>query len=393
MGKTSLLRHIEFLCDVPESEYVPLFWDMQGSSSAAELSDELHYAVDLAEERFRPYGIDPDWFANADAIFILRQIGRRLAAYNKRLLLLVDEAEVLIDIARKEQAWLARLRRVLQEGRLRTIITSTKLLTRLSTVSTEWETSPFLFGFNMANLWTLEREAAIALIRQTQAEDQVQADDALVNQILQLTNCHPYLLQYVCYRLFEYDDDGVGYLRAITEEDLRPDHILAGFFEIDFGYLTQIERRLLLAVAERTVATEAEILVALSDEPPQRIKMYLHGMGRLGYLRQVYDRWTVGNEYLRRWIQENHDELRERKDAVIDEASQEQLLERARTQELLFLQNRIEQMQKELADLQAQQRKARSRKKAELTKAIQRIEHDLAELRLELEKMRPPGTV
>jgi hypothetical protein len=387
MGKTSLLRQLEFLCDKPDSAYVPLYWDMQGCSTTNELSEELHYSLDLAGARFRPYDIDPGWFINADAVFVLRQLGRRLAEYNKRLLLLVDEAEVLIEIARKEPAWLGRLRKVLQEGRLRTVITSTKLLTRLNSASAAWETSPFLFGFNLANLWTLEHEAAVTLIRQGQAEQAVRADDARVNEIMVHTNCHPYLIQYVCYRLFENDEHGEGYLRAIVEDDLHPDHILAAFFEIDYEYLTRIERRLLLAIAERTVATEEEVLIALSDELPQRIQMYLYGLHRLGYVRQIQARWSVGNEYLRRWIQENFDDLARRKEAMIDEASHELLLQRGRDQELAYLREQIEQLLRELASLQAQRRKARAKQRKELAAAIQRLETDLAEMRAELERL------
>ncbi len=72
-----------------------------------------------------------------------------------RPLLLIDEAEALIPIAEAGQAWLAKLRKALQEGNLRCIVTSTKLLAQLNEVNAGWTTSPFLFGFNLANLWQL----------------------------------------------------------------------------------------------------------------------------------------------------------------------------------------------------------------------------------------------
>ena len=52
---------------------------------------------------------------------------------------------------------------------LRSVITSTKLLARLNEVNAGWTTSPFLFGFNLANLWQLDVQPAQALIRQEQA--------------------------------------------------------------------------------------------------------------------------------------------------------------------------------------------------------------------------------
>ena len=38
MGKTSLLRQLELETDRPESELVPLFWDLQGVESFDDLS-------------------------------------------------------------------------------------------------------------------------------------------------------------------------------------------------------------------------------------------------------------------------------------------------------------------------------------------------------------------
>lgn len=66
-------------------------------------------------------------------------------------------------------------------------------------------------------------------------------------------------------------------LRAVTEDDLAPDHLLAGLFLIDFQHLTQLERRILLTVAEHTVIDEPELLHALDDQAPERIRMFLWG--------------------------------------------------------------------------------------------------------------------
>jgi hypothetical protein len=74
-----------------------------------------------------------------------------------------------------------------------------------------------------------------------------------VDDILIHTYGQPYLIQYLCQRLFESDGEE-GHLRHITDEDLATDHILAGFFQIDFSHLSKSERRLVLAVADLTIA-------------------------------------------------------------------------------------------------------------------------------------------
>ena len=217
---------------------------------SVELFDAL---VDVAD-RFSAVGIDVHTFNGQDALLILRALARTLVEQGKQLLLLVDEAEVLINIARQDPAWVGRLRRAMQDSRVRTIMTSTKLLAELNKLTSEWTTSPFLFGFSLVNLTRLEDAAARALVRQLQGEQAVIAADGVVDDILIHTNGQPYLIQYLCQRLFTTDELSNGMLRAIREEDLATDHILTGFFQNDFQHLTKTERRLLLDFAELTLA-------------------------------------------------------------------------------------------------------------------------------------------
>ncbi len=56
----------------------------------------------------------------------------------------------------------------------------------------------------MVNLWTLHRGGAKALVRQAQSAQPVQADEALVEEILDYTNSHPYLV-HLCHGLFAPD--------------------------------------------------------------------------------------------------------------------------------------------------------------------------------------------
>ena len=320
IGKTSLLRQLEYLTDTPQSDLVPLFWDMQGCANSGDLSFELFMAVEDETARFGALGVSVGELEGQDALVILRRIGRALGARGKTLLLLIDEAEVLINLARSEPGWLARLRKVLQDGHQRTILTSTKLLAQLNELTADWETSPFLFGFSMVNLWSLDDDSAAALVEQRQSDHPIHVDPAVMDEVLEQTNRHPYLLQYLCQRLCVEDrqTDSVE-LRPVTDEDLEPDHLLAGFFLIDFQHLTQLERRILLTVAEQTVIGEAELLRALGDQAPDRVRTFVWGMEKLGYVRQVMGQWAVGNEYLRRWLRQEWDTLRQVQAAALDE--------------------------------------------------------------------------
>jgi hypothetical protein len=390
IGKTSLLRQLEFLTDTPDSDLVPLFWDMQGCANSGDLSFELFVAVEDEAERFAALGVDVADLEGQDALVILRRLGRTLGGAGKTLLLLVDEAEVLINLARTEPGWLARLRKVLQDGRQRTILTSTKLLAQLNELTADWETSPFLFGFSMVNLWSLDEEAAVALVEQQQSASPIAVDHDIVEDILNQTNRHPYLLQYLCQRLCVEQGDGGVRLRGVTDEDLEPDHLLAGFFLIDFQHLTALERRILLAVAEHTVITEAELLRSLADQTPERVRTFLWGMEKLGYVRQMMGQWMIGNEYMRRWLRQEGNALRQVQGTALDENSFEQLLRAGHQQEARAFASEVQNLEQNytaLSDLQHRGTPAAG----QIEQELDRLQRYLAAARHDLRRTQPPA--
>jgi len=271
MGKTSMLRQLEFLSNRPDSNLVPLFWDFQGCETPQEFSEELFFAIEEVEERFDTHGIQVENLEGQGAIKILRTLNRALRKSNKALFLLIDEAEVLLEIGSQDPQWLARFRKTLQSDYIYTLITSTKLLSQLNHMSESWNTSPFLLGFNLVNLWSLDPDSAVDLVCQRQVEHtEIDIPGPVIEEILTHTNNHPYLTQYLCHKLFEDGKGGRGRLREIRDDDLVPDQLVEGFFQIDFGQLTNIERRILLTVAQLSVANEADLLTALNDEHPER---------------------------------------------------------------------------------------------------------------------------
>lgn len=391
IGKTSLLRQLEFLTDRPESNLVPLFWDMQGCNNSGDLSFELFMAVEDEAERFERLGVRVAELEGQDALMILRRLNRTLEAQGKTLLLLIDEAEVLINIARQEPGWLARLRRALQDGHQRTILTSTKLLAQLNEITAGWETSPFLFGFSMVNLWSLDEEAAAALVEQRQSEQPVQVNPLVVEDILTQTNRHPYLLQYLCQRLCVEGPHGEVTLRPIADEDLEPDHLLAGFFLIDYQHLTRLERRIVLTVAEHTVICESELFDALPDETPDRIRTFLWGLEKLGHVRLLYGQWAIGNEYLRRWLNHEWPSLvRMEQMPFLDEQSFEALLAEGKAQEGAAYQNEVAHLERDYAELLAAQHRngASGDLAGELAGELDRIQRFLAAARRDLRRTR-----
>ncbi len=368
MGKTSLLRQLEWLLTQQEGAgAVPLFWDLQGSETKDDFDYELFLAVEDEMPRFEAYGVDVSALYNRDAIHILRTLQRALRAHGKHLLLLIDEAEAWISLAKNDYQALARLRKAFQNGGMRTIMTSTKLLMQLNDLTRNWLTSPFLFGFTLVHLWSLEPEASVSLVMQEQSQTPVNVERGRIDEILRHSHRHPYLVQTLCYRLFE-ERHGRGVLREIQEEDLRADHLLSGFFEVDFRCLAPTERQILLTVARQGVISEEELVARNDNESIDQISMYVHGMNNLGYLQRAYNRsdsagaarsqdefprWTIGNEFLRRWMLENYQELAQTLYSDVSDYGVETLLEMGRKVEFDYLQHEIPGLQERLESLLA----------------------------------------
>ncbi len=408
MGKTSLLRQLEWLLTTEhEARFVPLFWDLQGSESKEDFDYELFLAVEDEAARFQAYGVDVSALYGRDAIDILRALQRGLRQQGKQLLLLIDEAEAWISLAKNDYQALARLRKAFQSGGMRTIMTSTKLLMQLNDLTRNWLTSPFLFGFSLVNLWSLEPEASASLVQQEQSKTPVSVERERIEEVLRHSHRHPYLVQTLCYRLFE-EKDGVGTLRAICEEDLHADHLLSGFFEVDFKCLAPTERQILLTVARQGIIDEEELVTKIDNESLEQISMYVHGMNNLGYLQRVYGHadaqptgaagddegyaemnraeamgdgqfghWTVGNEFLRRWMLENYQDLAQTLYSDVSDYGVESLLEMGRKVELDYLQHEISELRRRLDSLLAAHNSYGKEAPPELGQEIQQLRGEL----------------
>lgn len=301
VGKTSLLRQLEALalseahCD----RYLPIFWDMQGCNTFASLGA---YLVDALQERLdqaRQCGLAEEAMRDENLLTLLPTLRRAARSAGRELLLLCDETEVLINIADAEPELTQRLHAELTRGAgLRVIAVSTRRIYDLHEVCKPWPTSPFLAGFDMSqSLGSLERAEAQALVVQAQADEPVQAAPEVIEAICDLTNCHPYLVQLLCSRLFQPE----GYLRPVEPADLVVDPLLGGFLGNDFSLLSPAEQQLILAVHAQGQA-DIEALAAAMHQESLAVQTTLREITPLGYLRRQDGRWVIGNHFLAQWL-------------------------------------------------------------------------------------------
>lgn len=378
IGKTSLLRELERLA-LAGDRLVPLVWDMQGCNSFAALGRYLADAVRDSAARFEAFGLPEAVFQEEDALALLSALRRQAMRVGRELLLLCDETEVLINIARQEPEAMQRLHAQLTGGAgLRVVATSTHRIYLLHDVCRDWPTSSFLAGFDMSRtLGSLEQAAAEALIIQAQApaDEQVAATPETVTAICEATNNHPFLLQMLCARLFE-----AGALRPPAEEDLQVDSSLAGFFAYDFRQLTDTDRGLMLAVYRMGEAHPAA-LVAEHGAGLAELNQRLYNLVTLGYLRRVDGRIAPGNAFLANWLAVEAEALQAAPPSQTSEAALRTALRRQQAQDINSLIAQLNARRTRLAELELVRARELLAVTPQVLDEIEQLQTEIAELR------------
>ena len=343
VGKTSLLRQLD---QQGRRYYLPIYWDMQGCMTAEDMRDELIFALEDRAEGLARLGINPTALAQEDAANILRKVCRQAAKKDTRILLLIDEPETLLRIARDTPQAVQRLRAAFQRpNNLRVVMASTKTLSRLHDLTRDWPTSPFLYDFAPLYLNGLEKEDAEKLIQQQQRYPVRVSRDA-IRRIHLYTGDHPYLLQYLCYQLYREDHS----LRPPRKQDIVVDALLASLFRLQFEHLSPTERKILMFLTKK--ANDIDAIARAVGEEPNAVRMYLYVMTSLGYTRSAdSSRYAIGNFFLHRWLVDNLGSLTV-EDAEISDASVQQMAHAGLEEQVVYWQEQLRIYRERLGQLE-----------------------------------------
>jgi len=291
LGKTSLLKELEYqVQQSAQTPFVPLYWDLQGSGDIRGLADGLLGSVEDSEGFRRATDIAVEDLEGLAAADMLTTLVRRTVKSGWRLLLLVDEAEEFLTVARADAAVLPRLRRIFNKGpEVRTVLTSTKRLARIDE-RTDFATSPFLQGFippvYLTPLATDEAQALLARGRFSREETGV---------VMERTANHPFLLQLIASRLFESRDV------TSTLDQVAADEMVANFFSVDFQTLDNDERTILEDVAREGRRSRKDLAQVVGGGE-ERLEPLLFGLRMMGYLAAEDGGFRVGNWFFERWL-------------------------------------------------------------------------------------------
>lgn len=348
VGKTSLLRQL----DIEASPgYIPIYWDMQGCQNGADLDAELYYAIEEKAARFQALESDLKSLKGAEMRELLRAITRIATEHQLRILLLIDEPDVLIPMSQQDKGLVRRLRAALQRpANMRVILASTKSFTRIDQIGDGLEASPFLYGFTTRYLARMSPSEAAALIRQTQSPQPIRASEEVVRHIQWHTDNHPYLLQWLCSRLYRDNHS----LRMPGEDDIMMDNMLNAMYSLSYRHLSPTERHILLYLLEVN-QTDAEDLAQALEVSENEAAMYLYAMTSIGYTRRLENgrQVVIGNSFLRRWLLNNADVLAQ-SDAEVADKSVQEIAAAGHEQEVVLWMQQLQSYRINLARLEAE---------------------------------------
>ncbi len=298
VGKTSLLKQLEHLTAREDSGFFPLFWDFQGAESLGELSVDFHDALLDVEDRLEALGIGFEEVRGKDLFASLGKLRRVLRSKHRKLLLLCDEVEELIQLKEQDLALPRKLRHALQsfEG-IRSVLASSVRLRVLA--ERDGDTSPFLHGF-LPPLYIHRLSAAEArsLIRRDHLPASSRPDfgDEEVEAVRRRCGDHPQLVQLLAMRCLE-----LGSLAAACE-DVAADATVAHHFAVDFDSLSGVERLILLAISERGPIASSALRGALSLSSGE-LGGGVRQLESLGLLRRDQEAsLVIANRFFRRWL-------------------------------------------------------------------------------------------
>ena len=315
IGKTSFLRHLEFLIKGEYPNFISVYWDLQACQIEADLTEQLKDGLLDVEEQLEETGIDYEELEESEDLFdLMGRLKRGMIQRNKKLILLVDEAESLIDVGKVNRGLLGKLRAVMQDATfVRTILCAARHLSEVNQI--ELAGARFLDGFEpVLFVSSLTDADADALIAQSLTGGGLRFPDEMAADIKEKTHCHPYLIQSVCFYLYDHEMDLEKAYDYVMQQGMAEKA-----FADDFRYLAPVEKQILMQIYQAAGTTFGGIQGPVGLDA-QTLSRLLGTLEACGYIKETGGGYYLANHFFTRWLQSNETRLREMPSVVSDEA-------------------------------------------------------------------------
>lgn len=310
MGKTSLLNHLDRLLPVT---YVPMFVDLQGPIAASPDYTGFFYHFSRAMSRLAKQNrqlafpsISREWLAIDPFGRFDEWLDQIEEEHPKCIFLLtLDEFEALAYVFqqnRLDQALiLGMFRHMIQHrARFRLLIASAYFLDSFP------EFTHYLINVETVELSYLQPHEARQLIERPIENFTLSYTDEAIQRILQLTHCHPALVQLLCKEIVRLKNEQLPQYRELAQlEDVEMAIIPAlengRTFFIHLAHRTELEKEIL-----RFIAQQGENRAVSYREVCNRLSTVdvtlLHTLTQQGLLEQTPLGYYFQVELIRRWF-------------------------------------------------------------------------------------------
>ena len=299
IGKTSLLARTAEVADA--AGQVAFNIAIDAAETVADLAASFLEDLDDGDPRMQRLGLTLAELHEKTPAELIRALDRAARDHGVEVVMLLDEGEALIGIARRDDQILKDLQHVIQRTQaLRVIVAATRRLLELDEICKSWDTTRFLDPVAPYYLGSLERDEGLALLRQAQSPAPQAIDDEAATAILDATAGHPYLLQSFASSLW----NGGG-VRMPVPEDLMPpaDSNWSRMFQQDYECLSENERQILRAFTDSRPLSEGVIATLLgADVQPAQVRALLATLSQTCYVRRDGEGYRIGNDLLRNWL-------------------------------------------------------------------------------------------
>jgi hypothetical protein len=305
-GKSSTLLNLPRLLS---SQFVPVYIDCQDAkwrdgnvtfcyNLAAAIFGELHQRNMLDGlsrprlEQFEKYA-----FTRLDEYLDeIEQLSRRI---NKKILLSFDEYERMelgIKEGRITEEVFNKIRNIVQHReRVVALFSGSHRFEEMKTVN--W--SDYLINVKTLELSFLDREDAEELITRPVAGFNLQYEPGVVDRILELTHCQPYLLQALASDLVNYLNEQKRLVATADDLEVAVEEVLVSA-QLYFAYIWTEECSEAEREALRAMATDEEKVFRSAPQQPA-----LQSLSRKEMVERSGDGYRFTIELFRRWIRKN----------------------------------------------------------------------------------------
>jgi tetratricopeptide (TPR) repeat protein len=223
IGKTSLQHHIRrrlLEIEDPDYDFYPVYIDLQGTPEErffATIGEDIFQELTPVLDDLEPSpAFDSDSYGYRDLVRDLRRVLKRLKNISPKqvkLVLLIDEVDELND-------YNPRINQRLRSLFMKSFAESLVAVVSGVEIRKQWEKegSPWYNFFEEIEVRAISREHAEELIRRP-IQGVLKLDESLVEQIMTMTECKPYLIQKLCVSLVNRAHEQSR--QTITRDDLE----------------------------------------------------------------------------------------------------------------------------------------------------------------------------